>query len=169
MITWSCSYHSSILPVLACCLFFSHRSSDVNYHQRGIWFCSSQTLLHLSPFQDITCTSVFSKRKLSLFWDVILFFSFSVPPPHYPTSNTGGRDWRSQWLVQKTTIPGWTSLPHILSQSVWSLLPYSITISMIFFCHILSQSVWSLLSYSITISMVIIIMTIFHHADSREM
>ena len=62
MFDWSCRYHSYILPALACCLFFSHRSSDVNYHQGWIWFCTSQTLLHLCPFQEIICTSVFSKK-----------------------------------------------------------------------------------------------------------
>ena len=76
---------------------------------------------------------------------------------------------------------------HNLSQSVWSLLPYSITIRMIIVaifyhnqydhcyhilslsydrcCHILSQSVWSLLPYSITISMVIIMC---HHIPSSK-
>ena len=52
MINWSCSYRSSILPVSACCLFFSHRSSDVNYHLGWIWFCSSK----------LYCTFVLSKK-----------------------------------------------------------------------------------------------------------
>ena len=53
---------------------------------------------------------------------------------------------------------------HILSQSVWSLLPYSIKINMITVA-IFYHKVWSLLPYSITISMVIIMC---HHIPSSK-